>query len=109
MITNPTPNSTAENIKKKNVKESKFKLSYTMPINNVKAYKVIQRSSAVNNRCNDVLTLIIKVLSNIKKRIINKLISPKNIINSLVFKQINCLKVDLFKEALQLTIDVIMY
>ena len=97
MITNPTPNSTAENIKKKNVKESKFKLSYIIPINKVKAYRVIQSNSAVNNKCNEVLTLIISVLISIKKRIINKLTSPKNITNffiSLILEQINCLKID---------------
>ena len=43
-------NSTAENIKKKNVKEIKFKLSAMKPISNANAYKVIHRSSAVNKR-----------------------------------------------------------
>ena len=50
--TNPTPNSTADKIKKKNVSERKFKLSKINPISNVSAYKVIQTSSAVNKRCN---------------------------------------------------------
>ena len=50
IITRPTANSTAEKIKKKKVKETRFKLSYDNPTTNVKAYKVIQMSSAVSKR-----------------------------------------------------------
>jgi len=81
-MTRPTPNSTAEKIKKKNVKESKFKLSYINPIRSVIAYKVIHISSAVNNKWRDVLTCVVSVLKSMKKSIINIFISPKNISNS---------------------------
>jgi hypothetical protein len=37
MITKPTPNSTAEKIRKKNVKARTFKLSYTRPTNKARA------------------------------------------------------------------------
>ena len=50
IMTKPTANSTAEKIKKKNVKETRFRLSYDNPTINVKAYKVIQISSAVSRR-----------------------------------------------------------
>jgi hypothetical protein len=45
------------------------------------AYKVIHNNSAVNNRCRDVLGLVIKVLSKIKNKITKRFISPKNKIN----------------------------
>ena len=54
IITKPTANSTAEKIKKKNVKETKLRLSYDKPTMSVRAYRVIQISSAVSNRCNEV-------------------------------------------------------
>lgn len=34
IITSPIPNSTADNTKKKNVKDKKFKLSYRNPMDN---------------------------------------------------------------------------
>lgn len=80
-MTKPTPNSTAEKIKKKNVNDTKFKLSYRIPIINVRPYKFIHNNSAVSNRCKDVLVLVIKVLNNMKKRTTNRLTSPKNITN----------------------------
>ena len=45
--TRPIPNSTAEKIKKKNVRDRIFKLSLTSPTNNTIAYRVIQSNSAV--------------------------------------------------------------
>ena len=78
MMTRPTPNSTAEKIRKKNVSDSKFKLSYARPISKVKEYKVIQRSSAVNNKCNDVFVLVVKVLNRNRKSRSRMFVSPKN-------------------------------
>jgi hypothetical protein len=79
--TRPTPNSIAEKIRKKNVNDSIFKLSYTRPTNRTMEYKVIQSNSAVSNKCRAVLVLINK-LPKIKKKKINKVFkSPKNKIN----------------------------
>lgn len=78
MITKPTPNSTAEKIRKKNVNDSRLRLSYARPIRRVREYKVIQRSSAVNNRCSDVLVLVVKVLSKKRKSRSRMFVSPKN-------------------------------
>lgn len=77
----PTPSSNAENIKKKNVKPRMFKLSYIRPINNIIAYKVIHRSSAVNNKCKAVFVLIRRLPNMKKKKMNNKFKSPKNKIN----------------------------
>jgi hypothetical protein len=78
IITKPTANSTAEKIKKKNVKETRFKLSYDNPIINVKAYKVIQISSAVSRRWSEVFVWVIKVLESMKNKINKRFKSPKN-------------------------------
>lgn len=78
MITKPTANSTAEKIKKKNVRETKFRLSYDNPTIKVKAYKVIQMSSAVSKRWSEVLVWVIKVLDSIKNKINKRFKSPKN-------------------------------
>lgn len=79
--TKPTPNSIAEKMRKKNVRDSIFKLSYTSPTNKTIEYRVIQSNSAVNNKCNAVFVLINK-LPRIKKKKINKVFkSPKNKIN----------------------------
>ena len=78
IITKPTANSTAEKIKKKNVKETRFKLSYTNPTINVKAYRVIQMSSAVSRRWSEVFVWVIKVLESIKNKINKRFKSPKN-------------------------------
>jgi hypothetical protein len=78
-MTRPIPNSTADSIRKKKVKDSILTLSYNNPINKDKLYRVIHINSAVSNRCKDVFTLIvtpIKIKKNIKKM---KLTSPKNI------------------------------
>jgi hypothetical protein len=79
--TRPTPNSIAEKMRKKNVRDRIFRLSYTSPTNKTMEYSVIQRSSAVNNKCNAVFVLINK-LPRIKKKKINRVFkSPKNKIN----------------------------
>ena len=85
--TKPTPNSIAENIRKKNVRDNKLRLSYINPINKVTTYKVIQRSSAVKRRCKAVLVVLKKVLKSKKKRRIKVFKSPKNKINKeFIFK-----------------------
>lgn len=63
----PKPNSTADNIKKKNVNDSKFKLLNTKPIIKEAAYKVIHNSSAVNNKCRAVFTFITMLAMKKKK------------------------------------------
>jgi hypothetical protein len=50
MMTNPKANSTAENIKKKKVRDNKFTLSNIKPITRTITYKDIHKSSAVNNK-----------------------------------------------------------
>ena len=67
----PSPNSTADNIRKKKVRESKFRLSNTRPIINEAAYKVIHNSSAVKSRWRAVLTFI--AILAIKKKNINSI------------------------------------
>lgn len=76
--TKPTPNSTAEKIRKKKVNDNIFKLSYDKPKNKVNMYKVIQSSSAVKSKCNDVLVFINMLKNKIKKKIIIVLKSPHN-------------------------------
>jgi hypothetical protein len=76
----PTENSIAEKIKKKNVKDTRFKLSKIKPKNNTILYKDIHKSSAVNNIDKEELILIIKEKSsNIKekKRMLKSPISNK--------------------------------
>jgi hypothetical protein len=76
--TRPTPNSIAEKMRKKKVRESIFKLSYANPTNRTIAYNVIQSNSAVSNKCKAVLVLINK-LPKIRKNSTNKVFrSPKN-------------------------------
>jgi hypothetical protein len=84
IIINPKPNSTAESIRKKNVKDSKFRLSYASPIKRVIIYKVIHRISAVNSKCRAVLMFNAILVNIIKKRKKIKLKSPKVIIYVLV-------------------------
>ena len=74
----PRPNSTADRIKKKNVKDNKFVLLNNKPIYNVIIYKVIHINSAVNNKCSEVFTFK-TILIKIKKKIKNKKFkSPKD-------------------------------
>jgi hypothetical protein len=76
---NPKPNSTADKIKKKNVRDNKFVLLNNKPVYNVIMYKVIHINSAVNNKCKEVFTFK-TILINIKKKIKNKKFkSPKDI------------------------------
>jgi hypothetical protein len=79
--TSPIANSTAENIKKKKVRESIFRLSKASPVKRANAYNVIHNSSAVSRRCNAVFVWIINVESRKKKNNKNVLKSPKNKIN----------------------------
>ena len=72
----PTPNSTADNIRKKKVNEIKFKLSNKNPITKAKAYKVIHSSSAVNNKWSAVFTFITMLTKNKKNIKKIKFISP---------------------------------
>jgi hypothetical protein len=80
IITKPKPNSTADKIRKKNVSESRFKLSKTNPLIKVSTYKVIHKNSAVSKRCKEVFTLIVILAKSIKNKRIIKFISPKVII-----------------------------
>ena len=77
-MTKPIENSTAEKIKKKNVKETKFKLSKIKPVRSATAYNVIHKSSAVNKRWIEVLVCTSRVLTRIKNNMNNKFKSPKN-------------------------------
>lgn len=83
-IASPIPNSIAENIKKKKVRDSKFILSFNKPTNKTIAYRVIQANSAVSSKWIDELVLT-KMLDKIKKKNKKKRFkSPKN-------KKNNCL------------------
>ena len=79
IIISPRPNSTADKIKKKNVKDSILRLSNTRPINRHVIYKVIHNNSAVNNKCKAVLTLSAILINIIKNKMNIKFISPKTI------------------------------
>ena len=82
IITRPTPNSTADKIRKKKVSDNKFTLSYNKPTNKTKTYRVTQRNSAVSIKCRAVFILI-TILVKIKKKISNiKFTSPINIRSS---------------------------
>ena len=77
IIIKPNPNSTADKIKKKNVKDRRLTLSYIKPTTKTSVYKVIHRNSAVRSKCTAVFTLI-TILENIKKNNnIIKFTSPK--------------------------------
>jgi hypothetical protein len=79
IITRPTPNSTADKIRKKKVSDKRFTLSYNNPTNKTKTYKVTQRNSAVSIKCKAVF-IFITILVKIKKKISNiKFTSPINI------------------------------
>lgn len=80
----PTPNSTAESSKKKNVSVNKLRLLYTQPATITKRYKVTQSTSAVKSKCTEVFTLITIVIRIVKNKSSTKLISPNNIINKTI-------------------------
>ena len=80
IIIKPKPNSTADNIKKKKVKEIIFILSKTSPMNKHDMYNVIHSSSAVNNKCRAVFTFNAILINIIKNKINMKFKSPKTII-----------------------------
>jgi len=73
--TNPIPSSIAENINEKKVKESIEMLLKIKPMKKKKTYNVIQKSSAVRSRCNEVfeLTIILKIIRKKKKNSMFKL------------------------------------
>ena len=79
--TSPTENSTAESIRKKNVKETKFRLSLAKPLTKVREYNVIQINSAVRRRWIDELVYTTNDERRTKKSKIKRLMSPKNKIN----------------------------
>ena len=64
-------------MRKKNVSDIRLFVSYITPIRRVKAYRVIQRSSAVSNRWIEVLVLVKRVLNKIRNNPIKRFISPK--------------------------------
>lgn len=70
IIISPNPNSTADKMRKKNVKDSMLRLSNTNPRISTIMYKVIQSNSAVNKRCKAVL-MFNAILANIMKNSIN--------------------------------------
>jgi hypothetical protein len=76
IITRPKANSTAEKIRKKNVKDNILTLSKMKPTSKTIIYKDIQSSSAVNNRCSAVFTFNIMVKKKIKNKIKTKFRSP---------------------------------
>ena len=63
----PKPNSTADNIRKKNVSDNIFKLSNIKPRTKDAEYRVIHNNSAVKRRCSAVFTLI-TILAKKKKK-----------------------------------------
>lgn len=79
IIIKPSANSAAENIRKKNVKESILTLSKIKPKTRTIIYKDIHINSAVNNKCKAVLTFKLIVKKKIKNRMKNRFKSPNNI------------------------------
>jgi hypothetical protein len=67
IIINPNPNSTADNIRKKKVKDSKFTLSKIKPTTKTIMYSDIHNNSAVNNKCRAVFMFSIIVKKKNKK------------------------------------------
>ena len=76
IITKPKANSTAENIRKKNVRESILTLSKMKPTSKTIIYKDIHSNSAVKSRCRAVFTFSIIVKKNIKNKIKTRFKSP---------------------------------
>ena len=76
IITKPKANSTAENIKKKNVKESILTLSKIKPTSKTIIYRDIHNNSAVKRRCRAVLTFSIIVRKKMKNKIKTRFKSP---------------------------------
>ena len=80
IITKPIPNSTADIINRKKVRDSIFKLSYNKATESDIRYRVIHKNSAVSNRWSEVVTFITK-LETIKKNISIKIFSSPICIN----------------------------
>lgn len=76
--TKPILNSAADNIKKKNVNETKFTLFDKKPISKTIEYRVIHKNSAVSTKCSDVLILTTIDINITVKTIIKKLNSQNN-------------------------------
>jgi len=76
IITKPKANSTAENIKKKNVNDKRLTLSNIKPTSSTIIYNDIHNNSAVNNKCKAVLTFSMIVKKKIKNKIKTKFKSP---------------------------------
>lgn len=85
IITNPTPNSTAERIKKKKVKDTRFTLFSKIPIVRTSVYNVIQSNSAVRSKCKDVFTLTTIVKKSNINKITIKFNSPVNTIYKFIY------------------------
>jgi hypothetical protein len=78
IIIKPIPNSTADNTRKKKVKDNKFMLSYIKPADKTIIYKVIHSNSAVKRRCNEFEGLITRLANKKKNRKKYKFKSPIN-------------------------------
>lgn len=76
IITKPKANSTAEKIKKKNVKDNILTLSKIKPTSKTIMYKDIQSNSAVKSKCSAVFTFSIIVKKKIKNKIKTRFKSP---------------------------------
>jgi hypothetical protein len=85
IITNPSANSAAEKIKKKNVNDNILTLSNKKPISNTIMYRDIHINSAVSNKCNAVLTFSAMVRKKIKNSTNTRFKSPNTIIFRLLF------------------------
>lgn len=79
----PNPNSTADNIRKKKVKDNKFTLSKIKPTTKTIIYSDIHNNSAVNNKCNAVFMFSTIVKKKMKNIINIRFISP----NIIFFKK----------------------
>lgn len=80
MITSPNPNSTAEKIRRKKVKERIERLSVEYATKRDITYRLIHKNSAVNNKCRAVETLMTSVESTKTKVIMKRLSSLINIV-----------------------------
>lgn len=77
----PIPNSIAEKMRKKKVKEIKFMSSIAYPTKSVNAYNITHSISAVNNKCKKEMMLVERLKSNNQNNN-NKIFISPNIKNS---------------------------
>ena len=80
IITRPSANSAAENIKKKKVSDSTLTLSNINPTNKTIIYNDIHISSAVRSKCRAVFTLSSIVKKKQKNNNITRFKSPNTIL-----------------------------